>query len=391
MGLKLIFHSNSAWSASGYGVQARINVKRMQKMPEVEQAVVSSYWGLHGGVIEYDGIVHLPQRGNDFGNNDLQPHVYHTNSDVVIALMDSWILRDDIGQLGFLFCCWAPVDHDPIPPQVVQKLSNIYMPIAMSKHGYEQMINAGLKNVRYVPHAVETKVYRPHSAKVNRETRKRLGIPEDAFLIGTVAANKGYPARKSWPQMLEAVGRFIQNHPNAYFYAHTLATTEHEGVDISGVAKVLGVGDRLILPNPYLYLQGFPDKEMSKIYSCFDVFLLPSMGEGFGVPQIEAQACGVPVIVTDFAASSELIGAGQKVSVGYRWFTPLYSYQALPDIASIVQCLENNYNLSRKERKEQGRQAREFSLQYDVDLIFDTYWKPIIQELEMDTRRQIIA
>lgn len=391
MGLRIIFHSNCAWAASGYGVQAHINVKRMQKMPEVEQAVIASYWGLQGGVVEYDGIIHLPQRGGDIGNNDLQPHVYHTNSDVVISLIDSWVLRDDIGQLGFLFCCWAPVDHEPIPPQVVQKLSNVYMPIAMSKHGYEQMINAGLKNVRYVPHSVETKVYKPHSAKVNKETRKRLGIPEDAFLVGTVAANKGYPARKSWPQMLEAMGRFIQSHPNVYFYAHTLPSTEHEGVDLINLGKYFGLGERLVMPNPYLYLQGFPDKEMSKIYSSFDVFLLTSMGEGFGVPQIEAQACGVPVIVTDFAASPELIGAGQKVPVGYKWFTPLYSYQALPDIGSIIQCLENSYNLSKKERKIQRLVARAFSLQYDSDLVFEKYWSPVIKELESVTRRRYIA
>jgi glycosyltransferase involved in cell wall biosynthesis len=39
-----------------------------------------------------------------------------------------------------------------------------------------------------------------------------------------------------------------------------------------------------------------------------DVMLATSYGEGFGIPTIEALACGTPVIVSEFAASTELLG-----------------------------------------------------------------------------------
>ena len=49
-------------------------------------------------------------------------------------------------------------------------------------------------------------------------------------------------------------------------------------------------------------LAGFiPDSEMNKFYNSLDVFILPSKMEGFGIPILEAFACGKPVIVMEDA------------------------------------------------------------------------------------------
>jgi len=51
-----------------------------------------------------------------------------------------------------------------------------------------------------------------------------------------------------------------------------------------------------------------PDDEgMVDIYNCMDVFVLPTAGEGFGIPTIEAMACGVPVCVTNYTTAWEII------------------------------------------------------------------------------------
>lgn len=389
MGLRLLWNSNSAWSSSGYGSQTLINCKRIAKMPEVEQLLVSAFYGLHGGIVEYEGLIHLPPGTGDWGNNDLQLHSYHTRSDVAICLQDIWPLRKDIAQLGFLFCPYFPIDHDPLPEMIASIAATAYMPITMSKFGYDLCESRNMKNLKYVPHSVDTKIYKPHSNKKNREERRKLGLPEDAYVVGIVAANKGWPARKAWPQMLEALSRFVAMHDDVYIYAHTLLTPEDQGIDLINVIRSFGLGDRVILPNPYLYLQGFPQQEMSRIYSCFDSFLLPSMGEGFGVPIIEAQSCGVPVIVTNFTAMPELVGAGHLVDIGYKWYTPLFSYQVLPDINSIVEKLDLQYNTSASDRRIQKETAREFIVaNYDTDYVCDTYWRPIIQELAEVTEKK---
>lgn len=392
MGLRLIWHSNAAWTPSGYGQQTYENAKRIQKMPEVEQLIISAYYGLHGGIVEYEDMIHIPPRTPSWGNDCLQLHSYHTNSDVVISLMDLWVLNPDIGQKGFIFCPWLPIDHDNIPPLVLERMRAAYMPITMSQFGYELARNAKVGNVRYVPHSINTKMYKPHSKKVADEQRQKLGIPTDVFLIGIVAANKGWPSRKAIPQMMEAASIFIRKHPDVYIYFHTMHTAEEQGADIPTVVRHFGIADRTVLPNPYLYAQGYPQHEMSKIYSTFDVFLLASMGEGFGVPIIEAQSCGVPVIVTDFSAMPELVApGGHKVGYTSKWYTPMDAFQVMPSVDDIVDRLEYQYNLSAKDTKTQRKVAREFIVNnYDADEVVAKYWRPIIKELDNLTAKRTL-
>src|SRR5690606_17951882 len=72
----------------------------------------------------------------------------------------------------------------------------------------------------------------------------------------------------------------------------------------------------LRLPDMYRMMRNeYTPAMLNKLYNAADVFILPSAGEGFGVPVIEAQASGCPVIVTDFTAQTELCGAGWLIGV----------------------------------------------------------------------------
>ena len=53
--------------------------------------------------------------------------------------------------------------------------------------------------------------------------------------------------------------------------------------------------------------EAITDEGMANLYNCMDVFVLPTGGEGFGIPTVEAMACGVPICVTNYTTGYELI------------------------------------------------------------------------------------
>ena len=62
---------------------------------------------------------------------------------------------------------------------------------------------------------------------------------------------------------------------------------------------------------PWLRLSGYiPNGDLPAIYSGASVFLYTSLRESFGIPLLEAMACGTPVITSDTSAMPEVVGAG---------------------------------------------------------------------------------
>lgn len=188
-------------------------------------------------------------------------------------------------------CPWFPVDMHPLPRLIREKISQAFRRIVFSKFGLEEVNAAGL-DAYYVPHGVNTKVFRPGDRK---QLRQQLGFPEDVFLVGMVAANKGNPSRKAFTPQLEAYAAFHKRHPDSLLYLHTSTGErgENSGVNLVEFLNHLGLQPvrDYVFCDQYMNLLGFPDAHMSALYNAFDVHMLVSMGEGFGIPILEAQAC----------------------------------------------------------------------------------------------------
>ena len=106
---------------------------------------------------------------------------------------------------------WAPVDEWPPPVAVVEVLKHEKIqPIAMCRFGEHWLKKSGLDPL-YVPHGVDTKVFKPGDRAAAREV---LEIPEDAFLVGMVGANRGWSKhafRKAFPQAFDAFAQFARD------------------------------------------------------------------------------------------------------------------------------------------------------------------------------------
>jgi hypothetical protein len=96
---------------------------------------------------------------------------------------------------------------------------------------------------------------------------------------------------------------------------------------------------------------------------------------------IEAQACGVPVIASSFTAQPELVGAGWTVDGQLWWDQASHSWYQRPFVREIVDRLEQAYAADLEGMQEQ---AIAFAAGYDADVVFDTYWRPLLAALPSD-------
>jgi glycosyltransferase involved in cell wall biosynthesis len=376
--VRILWLGNPPWAPSGYGEQAGLFVPRLAAQGH-ELAVLCN-WGLHGQMTVWNGVPCYPSDGL-WGNRNLPTYADTLRADQIISLCDAWILKPETWPEGLRLALWTPVDHYPLPPAVLKVLRDDRIrPVAMSRFGERMMLDADLDPL-YVPHGVDTSLFRPRP-ELKDEVRDGLSLPRDAFVVGMVAANTSSPMipRKAFPQALAAFTRFAEQHPDAWLYLHTDFSPQGAGCDLNIVCDLVGCPPgRIRYPDPAGFQLGFPREAVALTYQAFDVLLQPSMGEGFGLSSLEAQACGVPVIVSDHSAMPELLGAGWLVH-GDPWLD--YSQQSWfinPSIGSIVDALEHAYaergNATLRDR------AVEFAAGYDADLIADTFWRPVLDEL----------
>jgi glycosyltransferase involved in cell wall biosynthesis len=376
--VRILWHSNSPWASTGYGNQTKLFTPRIRDLGH--DVGISAFWGLEGGLLGFMGMPVYPRAFHPFGNDVVGAHGDHFHADIILSLTDAWVLDAKMFQ-PTKWVPWFPVDHDPLPAKVFSSINQAYDRIVFSKFGEKMVQDSGL-SCRYVPHGVETKVFRPLD---QQECRKRIGFQTDRFVVGMVAANKGNPSRKAFEPQIRAFAEFSRKHDDALLYIHSCVATggENQGVNLVELCNVNGltIGHNVIFSDQYTNVLGFPDNYMVDMYNSFDVFMLVSMGEGFGIPILEAQACGCPVIVGDWTSMSELCFSGWKVDKkdAVPFWTPLASYQFMPKYEAILDKLEASYEM--RGNKDYRSRARDGALAYDADKITEKYWKPVLETI----------
>jgi FkbM family methyltransferase len=379
--MKILWHSNAPWLGSGYGTQTALFAPRLRDLGH--QLVISAFAGLAGQTVEWDGIPCLPGGLTAYGNDVLQAHARHffgKDPGLVLALYDAWAI--DPGAVhGLATAVWSPVHCKPVSaPDLRFYAQTGAQPIAMSRFGEREMTRAGMQPA-YVPHGVDTSVFRPLGDDERAAVRDRLGVPQDAFLVVIAAANKGVnPPRKGWAEQLAAFAAFRERHRDARLFVHSMMTGP-ASMDLRPVIEELGLQDAIHFSDQYAQVTGlYTPAYMASLLGAADVLSNCSYGEGFGLPVLEAQACGTPVVVSDSSAMTELCGSGWLAETQPYWQLDDLSWWHAPRIKSITAAYEKAYRHARSPAMRQ--KAREFALGYDADTVLTQFWKPALEMLE---------
>jgi glycosyltransferase involved in cell wall biosynthesis len=118
------------------------------------------------------------------------------------------------------------------------------------------------------------------------------------------------------------------------------------------------------------------DEQLNRVYNLMDVMVLPTLGEGFGLPIIESLSAGVPVVATDCSACSELVrGRGELVSTaavitsGLNLITQAIISEA-DLVAKLLQVMRDPALLRRY-----STAGRDFALTLDWDQLAPTWYR----------------
>ena len=241
-----------------------------------------------------------------YAQDILMPKIQQLKPDVFGILLDTfmlypWMLNLDFAPAKTIF--YFPSDGGGgLPINCENILKKVTCPVAMSKFAQKQAFDLYGIQSEYIPHAINEKIYYPLSDEEKLKLRQDWNLV-DKYVVGCVARNQG---RKMLDRMIKAFKIFAKDVPNAVLFLHMDPFDLAAPFDIMNLIQRAGLQNRVLFTG-MKFFEGFDYKKMNEIYNMMDVFFLSTSGEGFGVPIIEAMACEIPVVVTDYTTTQELI------------------------------------------------------------------------------------
>lgn len=173
-------------------------------------------------------------------------------------------------------------------------------------------LNIPEDKIKVVPLAADTQ-YKPLSniEKVKKELKIKFNLKMPFILcVGTLEK------RKNLPTLFEAFSKLKNNGVK-----HKLVIVGMKGWKYGEIFETLS---KLNLNDDVIFTGYIPDEDLVKFYNAADLFVYPSLYEGFGLPPLEAMACGTPVITSNTSSLPEVVGnAGLMVDP--------YDFDALAD------------------------------------------------------------
>lgn len=295
--------------------------------------------------------------------------LYAVEPDVVVILNDPHVV------IKFLFMnnwdedrillrhrpiiAYMPVDSEGYP-EPWNMLSEAVQPVVMASHGLKAFPSG-----RLVYHGVSSDFFRPVSEgplytstgikiETKSDAKKAFGYDPDSFLVLRVDRNS---LRKDFADTWRALVPVMKKYSDIHVHLHCQA--KDEGADLRYLlTRDPDTEERFHFPGNVNSFRGLANEDLAVLYNAADLFVSTSMGEGFGLTIAEAMSTGLPVIATDFSATSEVVGdAGVLIPPG-RIFTAYAGVDMrMPQVELFTEQIERLY-LSRGARRDIGERAR---------------------------------
>jgi glycosyltransferase involved in cell wall biosynthesis len=340
--------------------------------------------------------------------------------------------------------CWWPCHYNPIDEyskNVLQYFDGVITlcpsMIPIIKDTLPQL------HIKYIPHVIDYPEI-SSSETEKQQLRDKLGLPSDKWICLINAMNYEVSCRKSFDTTLMAFQKFYLQHPDKVFLMiHSSSSNANEPIKISfEIPNDFNIGDMIYVTIPntekkvavqtkkgthipggkyqieykskigvskeafslsklcqlleipssaYSINQNIlSQSELASLYQLSDVLLAPSRSEGFGIPILEAQSIGTPVITTKFLAMEDFTINGISVEPAQD---SLNHYQMalwkMPSVQGVTDALETIFSWTDSHREKISKLGRYYIKEEMSYLSVAKKFKLLFESITLTKRRQL--
>lgn len=182
-------------------------------------------------------------------------------------------------------------------PKAVARADHVLADSESTRRDLIRLLQVPDDKISVVYPGVEARFRRQDDPAKLQRVRSRYGIGDRPFVLGVGTLEP----RKNWPTLIRAWAQLKRTQ----HLEHRLVLAGGQGWLAEGIfdaAEASGFRTEIVFT-------GFvADEDLPALYSAADVFALPSLYEGFGIPVLEAMACGTPVVCADNSSLPEAAG-----------------------------------------------------------------------------------
>ena len=197
----------------------------------------------------------------------------------------------------------------------------------------EAMKNSGVNiPVFLAPHGVDTNKYKPENKKLP------LNGTHGKFVFVSVF---DFQHRKNPETLLKAYWKEFTSHDNVVLVIKTYGDSQNEVLGkINEYKKRLGFGNETA--PLYVTTGTLGDRQFRGLYTLGNAFVLPTRGEGVGIPFMEALSSGIPVIATGWGGQMDFLNENNSFLVDYKLSYPGISMNSKNAISALYRYLFEN-------------------------------------------------
>jgi glycosyltransferase involved in cell wall biosynthesis len=280
-------------------------------------------------------------------------------------------------RFGFKLVRWTLSEGEPVDRENIPYIQGADKTVAITKYTADKWKEITGDDYTVIYHGVDLDVFHPVSRQERDALRKEVTngtVSSDDYLISYIGRNQArkrpwipfeiihYLSTGAWgwtrenrPRRLEwdPVARRHKDDKSIEVYADRIPVKlwVHSGNDgtrwnFDLLEKQWNIAEHVLKTVGYSDQRGLPPDQMARIYQISDILSMLSGSEGFGVPIIEATACGIPTVYTDYAGCGEIGRICHGVAVGYTGWEPCPVNNirwVYPDISEGLEAFYNSY------------------------------------------------